>query len=558
MSILRILFPTLIILAAILGCARQTVPTGGPKDTIPPVMQLSTPPNNSINFKGDKVQLQFDEHIILDNPKEQILITPNVGKDYEIVAKKKTVTLTFNQPLQDSTTYSINFRDGIKDITEKNPPRNLKLAFSTGTYIDSLIIRGSIKDPLNDKEIKNATVALYQSDTFNIFAHKPSYITKTNDKGFFSIENLKPGNYYLYAFNDANRNLIVDSKTEGYAFSTDTIQLKRNLTIPTLNYFRLDSRPIKLTSARPYNTYYNIKLSKTFRTYKITTEENDSISSILAEDNSSIKVYRTFTQDSLQVRLQATDSLNQIVDTTLFVKFSPRKVTPEPFQVTPSDWRLFADRAQIQGTLQFNKPIQQINYDSIFFQVDSLTRIPLTQADIHINTITRKITITKDVDKKLFRTSTEQPTQQRPTPGKAKPTAQNNVMHIRESAFISVESDSSKAIQEQLRVYTSEETGIIQVNIQTVEPYYVVQLLDPSFKIIRSARNQSSIKFAELLPGDYQLRMVIDYNNDGSWTPGDITKRIPTEPIKFYQTEKKSPIINLKANWEIGPLLISF
>src|SRR5690606_33989008 len=139
--------------------------------------------------------------------------------------------------------------------TERNKAENLKLAFSSGTYIDSLFTQGTIYDALTASPLKNITVGLYTSDTFNIFQHMPPYFTKGNDKGYFILENLKPDNYFVYAWDDKNKNLTVDSKTEAYGFLKDTLQLRPNidsisLAIPLI---RLDARPLRLVSARPYN-----------------------------------------------------------------------------------------------------------------------------------------------------------------------------------------------------------------------------------------------------------------------------------------------------------------
>ena len=167
----------------VLSCARQTSPTGGPKDTIPPILVRSFPVKEQTNFKDNSIELIFDEAVAVNNPKEQIIITPDINKDYDIVAHKNRVSLTLNNKLKDSTTYSFNFRDAVQDITEKNPAVNLKLAISTGSYIDSLSIEGITVDPIKDKEYKDITIALYESDTFNILKHKPVYLTKSNDKG---------------------------------------------------------------------------------------------------------------------------------------------------------------------------------------------------------------------------------------------------------------------------------------------------------------------------------------------------------------------------------------
>ncbi|HTF28841.1 MAG TPA: Ig-like domain-containing protein, partial [Flavitalea sp.] len=167
----------------LLSCARQSSPTGGPKDTIPPVLVRAIPANEAINFKEKAIELVFSEAVILNAPKEQLIVTPTIGKEYKIVNRKNSIILTFEDPLLDSTTYTFNFRESIQDITEKNPVRNLQLAYSTGDYIDSLSIEGSVYDMLKGKEIKDASVALHvENDTFNILEHPAVYFTKTDEK----------------------------------------------------------------------------------------------------------------------------------------------------------------------------------------------------------------------------------------------------------------------------------------------------------------------------------------------------------------------------------------
>jgi uncharacterized protein (DUF2141 family) len=574
-SIIPYLVISVIVLYA--SCAKQTAPTGGPRDTIPPELLSANPKNNQINYKGDKLELTFNEFIVLENAKEQILITPDINKNYEAVAKKKKLEITFKEKLKDSTTYLINFQSAVKDITEKNPPENLKIAFSTGTYIDSLTIKGKVIDPLLNKPIKNLTVALYESDTFSVFSHKPSYISRTNDKGLFSIENLKHGRYYIYAFNDANRNLLIDSRTEAYAFNPQPFELSKNISDTQLNLIKLDSRPIKLASARPYNTYFNIKLSKPIDRFVVKTANNDSIFAITGEDNASLKIYNTITADSLPVNVTVWDSLEQSIDTLVYAKFLEKKSTPEPFEVITSKWKLLKEKGKIEGTITYNKPIREINFDSIFFQVDSLTIIPFTARDLSINADDNTITVSKAFDKSLLKEKqkTEAAPIQRPKPDTTT-TRQNrpvtdkntdrpeqpspiimNELHFGKAAFISIESDSSSEVMEVLRPLTVEETGIIRLNIQTIQPYIIVQLLDKTNTIVQAVRNKSAISFEDLPPGDYQIRLIIDSNNDGRWSPGNIYRRQETEPVQFYKNEKDNTTINLKANWEVGPLLIS-
>lgn len=255
-------------------CARQTSPTGGPQDTIPPSLLNSIPKHRTVHFSGNQIQLEFDELVQVNNPKEQLIIAPSIGKNFEMTVKKETVTLKFENKLPDSTTYTITFRESIQDLNEKNPARNLMLAFSTGAYLDSLSIEGNVQDILTGEALAEITVALHpENDTFNIFKHPAPIITKTTKAGKFKIDYLKPGTYKLYAINDKNRNLLADSRTESFAFIATPINLDSDTSGLTLNLLKLDSRPLKITSTRPYNTYYNIKFSKNIRSYQLTGKD---------------------------------------------------------------------------------------------------------------------------------------------------------------------------------------------------------------------------------------------------------------------------------------------
>jgi uncharacterized protein (DUF2141 family) len=546
-----------------LACARQTTPTGGPKDTIPPSLVSSTPAKGQINYKGKKLELTFDEAIAANNPKEKIIITPDIQKKYDITARKNKVILEFENELADSTTYSINFRDAVQDITEKNPAINLKVAFSTGNYIDSLSIEGIATDPLRAKDIKDATIALYQPDTFNIFKHKPVYLTQTDQKGNFKIENLKPGMYYLYGIEDKNRNLLADSKNESYAFLSTPFDLKSNQSKISLSFIRLDARPLKLISARPYNTYYTIKTSKNLEQYKLTAETDDVIISSYAEDQSVIKVYNTLDgQDSLLVRFHARDSINNSLDTTLYIKFSKREVKPEAFTAKSQDFKVSANKGLLSGKIRFTKPVLNVNYDSIFYQVDSLNTVKFTKEDLHWDSLQNLLIIQKKLDKSLLtRPESENPFGS-PTPSAPKPAANKGQPKYQfvlgKSAFVSIELDSSQAIQETLKPIHFDETGVLLVSIETAEENFIVQLLDNNFNVLQSERNKKNVSFEDLTPAEYQLRLVIDKNRDGRWSAGNFLTRAEPEPTRFYRNDQKTTSIKLKANFEIGPLLIKY
>lgn len=553
----------------LLSCAKQTAPTGGPKDTIPPVLVTSRPYNQQTNFNATSLQLTFNESLVLNNPKEQIIITPDLGNKFEAQAKKNTISIKFDAPFIPNTTYSLNFRDAIQDITEKNPAENLKLAFSTGTYIDSLTIAGTVLDLLKATETKDATVALYQTDTFNIFRHKPTYFTKTDPEGRFQLTNLKPGNYFIYAFDDKNKNLIVESKSESYGYLTQTIDLTSNTSNINIPLVRLDTRPLKLTSARPSGTYFNIKTSKNLEKYKIKTNPTHAIYSSYSEDHSNIRVYTSSVlKDSLLIRFYAIDSVDNTLDTILYLKSSTRITTPEKFQITESKFRIIESKNKLTGHISFNKPLLKINYDSLYYQTDSTKTIKITAEDIEIDSANNTLHLNKTFPKELLTTINAVQTNKANPSTLTKPGSKNqrlnqrpnkeNQLYIGKATFISIESDSNSRSSSTIIPTTLQNTGSILATINTKQKTFLLQLTTRDYKVIATAHNNKNPIFEDLEPGEYRLRLIIDENKDEKWNPGNFDHRTQPEKVVFYKNEKKQSVISLKANWELGPLLITY
>jgi uncharacterized protein (DUF2141 family) len=545
----------------LISCARQSSPTGGPKDTIPPVLQKAIPRNEAINFKAREIQLIFSEDVILNAPKEQLIVTPTIGKDYKITARKNAVSITFEDKLEDSTTYTFNFRESIQDITEKNPVRNLQIAYSTGHYIDSLSVEGTAYDLLKGKEIKEATVALHvENDTFNILEHPAVYFTKTDKEGKFKISHLKPNNYFIYAFEDKNRNLKVDTRTESYGFQSEYLHLQENMNDVSIGLIRLDARPLKMSSARPYNTYFNIRTNKNLRTFELAAEDSSDLVYTFGEDQANIRLYNTTTQDSLKIHLLAIDSIDNRLDTTLYAKFSAREVTPEKFNLTVQSSSIIAEKGQIDATLAFTKPLKEINFDSIFFKIDSLRKISFTQEDLSWDSLLRKLTLNKKVDRNLFMADKENLKQRSNNQASAEPVAKSekkqtivNELYLGTAAFISIENDSSSKITQKIKPLMPEELSIINIEIKTEASDFIVELLDKTYQVVQRSKNKHKVRFEDIIPGEYQIRLIIDRNGNGRWDPGNYFTKTEPEKVIYYRGADGSTIIRgVKANWVIG------
>lgn len=542
-------------------CAKQTAPTGGPKDQTPPKLKDSYPKHEQTNFKGDRIELSFDEHVQLNNPREQLIITPSVGKKFEVTNSKSRVTIKLNAPLQENTTYSINFREAIQDITEKNSAI-VKLAFSTGSYIDSLSINGKVFDALNEKPAANYTVALAEaSDTFNIYKHPASWLTLTNKTGLFSLENLKPGTYFLYAFDDKSKNMLVDSKSENYGFIAKTITLHDNLDSLKIKTFKLDVNPLKLITARITFAYFNLRFSKSLTEYNIQAVDSSiQVFASLEKDLTTVKLYNTIPNlDSLQIRVRATDSLNYKVDTLLYMKFPKKEATRDKLTTTLAPPTLYESNSTLSAQVEFNKPITTFVPDNIFIKLDSVTTIPLTEQDYKWNNKQMTLVINKKVDiKKIFPPDSSSVTT---APSKTKNSAQPSKpipsLLFKKGTFVSIEKDTAQQLSSILNLTRTESTAIIEAKIETTQNL-IIQLLNKSEKIIQQRVNENEVTFENLSPETYLLRLIIDLNKNGKWDAGNFLNKTEPEPIIYYRNIKGIKEIPLKANWQVGPLLIKY
>lgn len=563
MNIRKHFAPLSFILLLAVSCAKQTSPTGGPKDKTPPKLVSSNPSHGTVNFKGEGITLQFDELIQLNNPKEEILVTPSIGNEFEVKAKRNTVQILFNTELEANTTYNINFRDAIQDITERNPTKNLQLAFSTGPYLDSLTIKGKVFDLLTGKPVEDATVAIHPPiDTFSIFDHTPNYLTKTNKQGQYTLDNLKPGTYYPYAILDKNRNLRADTRSEKYAFSTTPLQLSADTSSINLYLLKLDARPLAVTSARPYNTYFNIKTTKSLTTFQVTAPDSSTLYYGFGEDQSNIRIYNTHpTTDSLLIHITGLDSIGFQLDTALYMKFLDRPATPESFTFTVNQSSLLTSKGLLHATLTFSKPLKSISFDSLYYWPDSSTIIPIEPTDLQYDEPKRRLTIRKNVPPVAPKPQSAQQALSRENINRSDPqkTQKTPELIFGRGTFISAENDSSNRLVHRLEPLAHQNLAWIIFDIRTEAPSFIVQLLDGTGNVVAEQFDVPKGRFEDLKAANYTLRVIIDDNKNRKWDPGNYYTQTPPEMIHHYTDETGKATITTKQNFEIQlrPMLIT-
>ena len=203
------------------GCANTTTPpTGGPKDTIPPVLKKVEPLPATVNVPTKKTRLRFtfNEYVKIKDA-NSIYLSPPLEKKPKSAIHGKSLDVTFESDLDSNTTYTLDLTGALADNNEGNPFPGFTLVFSTGAQIDSMCLTGLVQDCNTLMPVKGATVVLYKDHSDSaVFLKRPVAAAKTDDWGFFSIRNIQDTLYRVYAIKDENNNNMYDPESERIAF----------------------------------------------------------------------------------------------------------------------------------------------------------------------------------------------------------------------------------------------------------------------------------------------------------------------------------------------------
>ncbi len=531
-------------------CANPGRPSGGPKDTIPPTLIYSSPTSGTLNFNESLLELEFSEYINADKLKQQLIITPSTDLNYKAIVKRNKLAIKLEGDLQDSTTYNFNFANGVTDITEKNPAVNLSIAISTGPFIDSMSVKGSVEYLINQEPGKGFVIGLYPlTDSLDVFTDKPMYFTTANDSGNYEINYIKTGNYKIISFEDDNGNFLLDPDNEPHGFLSDTIQLDSATNLPVIRCVLQNIKPLKLINTRSIGSYVEVKFNKTVDS--ITIEPMNPYN-LIGESKDVLRLYKPESinyNDTITSYIQASDSVgNTILDTIKYVFLeSNRKPANFTYSFVQNKLEL-TDKPQIQ--LSFSKPIDTLIKNKISIQADSLLRL-IPTFDYSWNRNNTKVDLTFDITEsfidslQLSITPTDTVTTDSISLNNSI-TPSELLLFIEEGAFISVENDSSSEKSTGIRKVIDKPKGVLNVTLDTDLTHYEFQLLNTSNEVVQKISNTSTFSLEAVQPGKYKIRILIDSDKDGTWTYGNLLKNKEPEEVFIYEEQT-----SIRENWVV-------
>ncbi|MBC8600874.1 Ig-like domain-containing protein [Parabacteroides acidifaciens] len=567
----------MLLLVVIYSCANIGSPNGGPYDEDPPKFVSSTPVPNQVNYKGKKIEILFDELIQIDKPSENVIITPPQMELPIIRSAGKKAVIELKDTLKENTTYTIDFTNSIADNNEKNIFENFSFAFSTGDVIDTLEVSGVLLNAENLEPMPGITIGLHSNLEDSAFVKLPfDRTSRTNDKGQFTIRNIAPGTYHIFALNDVNRDYKFDQPGEDIAFLDSVIvptfeltsrqdtAWKDSLTIDTIRTvgytrFMPDNIELRLFKEkferqymvkpeRPDEKYFTLRFNSKLDTVPVPVPINftpeDSAWYFVQQTEGGLAVNywladsTVWKQDTLQVQVSypKSDSLNILrsqTDTVQVVmrrrpaeKKKKKKDEPEPIdflgmQVNASGSMNLFDTISVT----FSEPVLDINEDMFFL-------------DQKVDTVWNA------VDFEFFPDTTNSLNFFIKRPWKY---GEEYRIEVDSAAITSLYGKWNNFFTSEFKIKKEDEYGHFYLNIVGVDTTAFVELLSSGDAPVRKAKvKDGGVLFMDLKPDKYYARIIIDTNDNGVWDTGNYAEK--RQPEKVYYSPKMYEIMQ---NWQV-------
>lgn len=519
-----------IVCFAFVQCAKRGTPTGGEIDIDPPRFVRANPENYSTNFRAEEIRIHFNEYIKLVKPQEQIIISPPITPRPEITPlgnPQRYVRIRIDDTLQENTTYVINFGNSVVDNNESNPLPFFKYVFSTGSYIDSLTVSGTVNDALLSEAEPFISVMLYERDeNFTdslIYTQPPRYITNTLDSlRTFELTNLKAGTYQLVAVKDRNNDYKYNPGREKIAFINEPVTIPTdttyNLTLFQENLAFQPERPKQLNSNKLLIGYRGriVPDSVNFQPVSAVPANFEyRLVKVPAKDSIHFYFKPQIETDTLKLRSLTSQRTDTLTTRMVNMPADTLQVSTEP-----------------SGNLEFganivlraNTPLSTVNNDLISIMDRDSTMINFTS----------ELRPFENVVHLQFQ----------------KTENQSYTLNLLPGALTDFYNSTNDSISRVFKTKAYSEYGNLSLNLLMVRSFpIIVQLTDDKgvVKAEQYSTSSTNFRFEYITPGKYLLRLIYDENENGIWDTGNYLKRLPPEEIIYYPG-----ILDVRQNWDIN------
>lgn len=594
---------------AIVSCARMGNPDGGWYDETPPRVIATTPKDGGTGVDSKRVSIYFDEFVKIDNPTENVIVSPPQLEMPDIKSAGKKIVVNLKDSLKANTTYTIDFSDAISDNNEGNPLGNYTYSFSTGDHIDTMEVSGNVVSADNLEPVQGILVGLYSNLADSAFTKTPLLrVARTDSRGHFIIRGIAPGSYHVYALQDQDGNYMYSQKAEMMAFDKTVITPSvfddiRQDTIWKDSLHIADIKRVGYKHYMPDNICLRAFTQKLTDRYFIKTErkEADNFSLYFSYGSNQLPVIKglnfdatnafiteptqmgdTITywlkdttlvnQDTLNIELNylMTDSLGNLVshtDTLDILSKQPYKRRMKEMQDKYEKWKKKQEKAKKREEA----------YDTIMpretieMKIDAPSQIapdrnilisfpkPLASVD------TSKIHLYSEHDS-LWYIAPFEIVERRDT-GEVnqfpmldsvkrnfilraawRPNIEYS-LEIDSAAFVDIYGIANAETKNGFKVHSLDDYSTIIVTLQGMEgKQCVVQLLNSTDTPVKEVKtSDGTAEFFYVDPDEYYMRMYVDENGNGKWDTGNYADGLQPEEVYYYPES-----IKCRAKWDVA------
>lgn len=573
-----------VVAAALLlaACASIGRPEGGPRDMTPPVVVSSTPAPGSVNVSNGRIDIVFDENITLDDPMNKIVVSPPQKKQAQISSNGRRVRITLRDTLRDSTTYTVDLADAVRDLNEGNILDGLAIDFSTGPSIDTLMISGIVFEGRTLEPAQGMIVGVYSTPVADtaLTTLPMDRITKTNALGRFTIRNLKPGSYRVFAINDLNHDFHWD-RSEDIAFldrdispSTMAVEVTDTFTdaagndslvtrpatrfLPDdilLTWFNENYKPLYLVKhERPDARRLTLEMST----------HSDSLPQLTLLNT--VRAGARLDREAVLQSSPGLDSLTYWLRDTTLIGSDTLKIAARYLHTDTLDNITFTTDTL---TFALRQPKKKKKRDE---ETDSVPKLEFVNIgissrqpqDLNIPLLFETSAPTASIDSAGFRIevlvdSVWMPVAARiPSPPDSlqpmrlltemtwKPKTKYRVT-IDSLAVTDIYGKHNRPFVQEVSTHAIEDYAALFFNIGDLGPDSAIVELLSSDKPVRLEPVRNGVAtFEYVTPGAYYARLFIDRNQNGRWDTGSVADTVQPEDV-FYFSKK----LNLKKNWDV-------
>lgn len=543
-----------ILVVFFIGCAAEGMPSGGPKDETGPVVISTFPSNGDLNVEQDvDIVFQFSEAVAYKTVENSLTVFPAMEKSPKVKVSKDVVKIRLADKLKPNTTYIFSFGRKVQDLQSNMTDGEVKIAFSTGDQLDNASISGRLYDFKESED--PAYILLYKNENKeldSLYRQTPDYFTSVDKFGNYHATNLSRGLYTMLAFvgNFKGAPRITEKSQTAVGFQNFVEIKSEKDTINDID-FRLGNYPLlnfEYLKAIRENDNLDLTFSHSINVEKLT----DFQVKIDEQDVTQNCYFTTDKPEVVHLAMANFDSSEYVVEVEGLLDQYDREMSSAKDTVL---WKKNEVVDTTGSTINMDFP------SANGADINSNIKLSFSEPVVHAKNYTHRISFFDEDSAKLdFNTKIISVKELELVPdAELKYATKYNVKVLVDSIsdfYGNVSMDSVRSFS--FTTVDNNQFGLLSGTINSELPLKKLivgcRIKDAKELTAWTEVNENGFyQFEQLMPGEYQLSIFYDKNENKKYDWGRLAPYCASEKYKFYA----KPVI-VRSRWETERVDLTF